>query len=111
VLFAKHLRQGVQSGQITCSVRIWQRPHVKVGGRYTLGPGQIEVDSLMPISLDDLTPALARRSGFADVADLLATAKHGRGENVYLVTFHYVEAGARPPRRTAKPAVRRRIVE
>jgi hypothetical protein len=38
---------------------------------------------------DDITPALARTSGFAGVADLLKTAKHGSGENVYLVEFHY----------------------
>jgi len=34
VTFTKRLRPGVRSGEITCSVRIWQRPHVKVGGRY-----------------------------------------------------------------------------
>jgi hypothetical protein len=71
-------------------VRIWQRPHVKVGGRYALGTGHIEVDAIAPITRDDITPKLARRSGFKDVADLLATAQHGRGQNVYLIEFHYV---------------------
>jgi hypothetical protein len=33
--------------------------------------------------LADITPDLARRSGFKDVADLLTLAKHGRGENIY----------------------------
>jgi hypothetical protein len=32
--FDKRLRDGVRTGRITCSVRIWMRPHVKVGGRY-----------------------------------------------------------------------------
>jgi hypothetical protein len=31
--FTKRLREGVRRGDITCSVRIWMRPHVKVGGR------------------------------------------------------------------------------
>jgi len=31
VIFTKRLREGVRSGRITCSVRIWTRPHVKVG--------------------------------------------------------------------------------
>jgi hypothetical protein len=47
------------------------------------------VDKLRQIEFADITPALARRSGFAGVADLLKIAKHGPGENVYLVEFHY----------------------
>ena len=87
--FAKNLRERVRDGEITCSVRIWQQPRVKVGGRYKLLDGEIEVDSIDEIELADITPALARRSGFQGVIDLLKTAKHGRGENVYLVVFHY----------------------
>jgi hypothetical protein len=94
VQFTKRLREGVREGTITCSVRIWLRPHVKVGGRYRMEEGEIEVDSILPMRLDDITPALARESGFKTVIDLLKTAKHGRGETVYLVRFHYV-----PPKR------------
>jgi hypothetical protein len=87
--FTKHLREPIMQGKITCSVRIWQRPHVKVGGRYPLGPGFVEVLSIKQIELADITPALARRSGFAGVVDLLKVAKHGPGENVYLIDFEY----------------------
>jgi hypothetical protein len=51
--------------------------------------GEIEVQSIRSISWADITPALARRSGFTDVAELLKVAKHGRGENVYLIRFRY----------------------
>jgi hypothetical protein len=91
MMFTKRLRGPVMLGEITCSVRIWQRPHVKVGGRYPLGPGAIHVTSVREIVLDDVTPELARRSGFEDVEDLLSVAKHGPGENVYLVEFEYRE--------------------
>jgi hypothetical protein len=93
VTFTKRLREGVRSGEITCSVRIWTRPHVKVGGRYAMDAGEIEVDAIMPITLADITPELARASGFKGVVDLLKVAKHGRGENVYLVRFHYRPRG------------------
>jgi hypothetical protein len=89
VTFTKRLREPVMRGEIDCSVRIWQRPHVKVGGRYRLGEGAVEVTSILQITLQDITPALARRSGFAGVVDLLKVAKHGPGENVYLVEFDY----------------------
>jgi hypothetical protein len=91
MIFAKRLRDRVMLGEITCSVRIWQRPHVKVGGVYRLGPGAIHVTSLREIEWDKITPELARRSGFEDVEDLLSVAKHGRGDNVYLVEFEYDE--------------------
>lgn len=76
-------------GEVTCSVRIWQRPRVKVGGRYPLGPGAIHVTAIREISLQDVTPDLARRSGFQGVVDLLKVARHGAGEHVYLVEFEY----------------------
>lgn len=100
--FEKRLRDGVRRGDITCSVRIWTRPHVKAGGRYPMEEGEIEVDAIVPIALADITPELARASGFKGVVDLLKVAKHGRGENVYLIRFHYVA----PARRARRPAAR-----
>jgi hypothetical protein len=88
--FTKHLHDPIRRGEVTCSVRIWQRPHVKVGGRYALSPGAVEVTSLHEISLADVTPELARRSGFAGLVDLLKIAKHGPGERVFLVEFRYL---------------------
>jgi hypothetical protein len=52
--------------------------------------GEIQVDSIEPIGFPDITPELARESGFLGVLDLLKVAKHGRGNNIYLIRFHYV---------------------
>ena len=90
MVFAKRLREGVRRGEIRCSVRIWKSPHVKVGSRYRMEEGEIEVDSIEPIGLFEITPELARESGFLGLVDLLKVAKHGKGENVYLVRFHYI---------------------
>ena len=90
MMFTKRLREPVMRGEVTCSVRIWQRPHVKIGGRYRLGHGAIEVTGFRQIGLPDIPPELARRSGFQGVVDLLKVAKHGPGENVYLVEFEYL---------------------
>ena len=89
MMFTQRLREPVMRGEVTCSVRIWQRPHVKVGGRYALGAGAIEVTSIREIDLSDVSPELARRSGFEGVVDLLKVAKHGPGERVYLLEFEY----------------------
>ncbi len=89
MMFTRRLREPVMRGEITCSVRIWRSAHVKVGGRYRMGVGEIEVTAIREISIQDVTPDLARRSGFPGVVDLLKVAKHGPGERVYLVEFDY----------------------
>ena len=88
--FTKRLREPIRNGEITCTIRIWQRPQVKLGGRYQMdGGGFIEVTSMREITLEHITPELARRSGFQGVVDLLKVAKHGPGERVYLIEFEY----------------------
>ena len=88
--FARRLRQGIRDGEITCSVRIWQSPRVKAGGIYPMEGGHILVESIQPITLEDINGDLARRSGFLGVVDLLKVAKHGSGEKVYLVEFEFI---------------------
>jgi hypothetical protein len=95
--FLKSLRERIRTGAITCSVRLWQRPHVRVGGRYSLPPGHIVVTSLLEMPLADITPALARRSGFVGLVELLKIAKHGPGRRVFLVEFRYVKPRSRRP--------------
>ena len=94
MVFTKRLREGVRCGEITCSIRIWTHPHVKVGGRYRMDEGHIVVDSIAPITVTDITDDLARESGFESVDDLLQIAKHGSGDKVYLIRFHYLPPGA-----------------
>jgi hypothetical protein len=89
--FARSLRPRVRSGEITTSIRIWKQPRVRVGGRYPLPPGEIEVVGIESLEPDALTDELARKSGFPDLASLLRVARHGRGENVFLVSFVYHE--------------------
>jgi hypothetical protein len=67
---------------------------VKVGGRYRMDDGHIVVDSIAEISIADVTCDLARESGFETVDDLLGIARHGSGDKVYLIRFHYLPPGA-----------------
>lgn len=93
--FTKRLRDRIRSGEITITIRFWLNPRVTVGRRYRMDEGEIEVDSIQPIGLPDITSQLAQASGFLGVLDLLKTAKHGKGECIYLIHFHYI-----PPKRT-----------
>jgi hypothetical protein len=93
MVFARRLRERIRRGRIRCTVRVWMRLQVKVGGRYAMDGGHVVVDSIVPIRMRDITDELARESGFDSVEDLLKTAKHGRGNKVYLIRFHYLPPG------------------
>jgi hypothetical protein len=69
-----------------------------------MGAGEIEIESITPIGFPDITPALARESGFTGVLDLLKIAQHGKGSNIYLIRFHYI-----PPRPRASELVKRQL--
>ena len=93
MVFTKRLREGVRRGRIRCSIRIWQKPHVKVGGRDPMDEGHIVVESIEPIKRADITRDLARESGFETVKDLFEISQHGPGRNIYLIRFRYLPPG------------------
>jgi hypothetical protein len=69
MVFAKRLRDGVIRGDITCTVRIWTSPHVKVGNRYRIGDGEIEIESITPIGF----PTLPQRSPVSPASQAYST--------------------------------------
>ena len=94
MVFSKPLRERIRRGRIRCTIRIWTRPQVKVGGRYKMDDGHIVVDAMTPMTIEGITDDLARESGFESVEDLLRVARHGKGDRVYLIRFHYLPPGA-----------------
>jgi len=92
--FSRELRDHVISGDITVSFRLWQRPQVRVGGRYPVGPGYIEVDSMELMPFSAITPADLRRSGEKDVESMRQRAAHAGPITddtlLYRVEFHVV---------------------
>jgi len=93
--FSPELRERVLSGDITVSFRLWQRPRVRQGGRYQVGPGQIEVDCIELVPFAAITGADVRRSGEQDREALRRRAAHtgpiSDGTLLYRVEFHPVD--------------------
>ena len=82
------------AGDITVSFRLWRRPRVRPGGRYCVGPAQIEVDSVELMPFAAITPGDIRRSGERDRESLRQRAAHAgpiaEGTLLYRVEFHLV---------------------
>ena len=74
--FSRELRDDVLSGDITLSVRLWQRPQVKEGGRYRVGPGRIEIDAIELVPFSAITEEDVRRAGEPDRETLRHRAAH-----------------------------------
>jgi hypothetical protein len=60
---------------------------------YSTEGGHVLVESNREIALSDVTAEVARESGFDGLVDLLKTARHGRGANVHLIRFRFVDVG------------------
>jgi hypothetical protein len=95
VQFSRELRNDVLAGDITLSVRLWQRPQVKEGGRYRVGLGEIEIDTIELVPFGSITPADVRRAGEPDREALRQRAAHAgpidEDTLVYRIEFHVVE--------------------
>ena len=88
--FTKKLRKPIKRGEVTTSIRIWKRPHVKLNGSYRLEEGRIVVTSIQEIGFEDISEAMAKESGFANRLDLMKTARHGTGDIIYFIRFYYL---------------------
>lgn len=92
--FSRELRNDVLAGDITVTVRLWKRARVKPGGRYRVGPGEIEVDSVELIPFAAITRQDVRRAGEPDRETLRRRAAHAGPIDddtlVYRIEFHPV---------------------
>jgi hypothetical protein len=95
VEFSRELREDVLAGRITVSFRLWQRPQVKVGGRYRVGDGHVEVDAVELLPFAVIEDEDVRRAGEADREALRRRAAHsgpiGDDTLLYRIEFHPVE--------------------
>lgn len=72
LLFKKPFHAGLVSGAITLTFRRWQKPHVRVGGRYRCHPiGVLLVDDVKVVTAKGIAAADAKRAGFDSRAALL----------------------------------------
>lgn len=96
VEFSHELRDAVIAGDITVSIRLWQRPQVKLGGRYSVGPALIEIDSIELVPFSSIGVDDVRRSGEHDLETLRRRSAHAGPIDgntlVYRIEFHLVGA-------------------
>jgi hypothetical protein len=93
--FSPELREGVASGRITLTYRLWTRPQVREGGRYAVAGASIEVDSIELVPFSIVTAADVRRCGEKNRETLRSRTAHAGPVHddtlVYRIEFHVVD--------------------
>jgi hypothetical protein len=103
LLFQKRFHEGLVSGAVTVTFRRWDKPHVRVGGRYRCHPiGVIEVDRVEKVRLKDISEKDAKRSGFASLEELVEYIRSARTDEkltnetpLYRIELHHGGDGDR----------------
>jgi hypothetical protein len=96
LLFQKRFHEGLVSGAVSLTFRRWDKPHVKVGGRYRCHPiGVLEVDKVEKVAAKVISARDAKRAGFADLDELLAYLAVPLDREVWKITLHHGGDGDR----------------
>jgi hypothetical protein len=101
LLFKKPFWEGLVSGAITLTFRRWQKPHVRVGGRYRCHPiGVLEVEDVRTVIPKEITDDEAGRAGFESRAALLSYLEElapldDRERPIWRVALHHGGDGDR----------------
>ena len=93
--FSPELRDGVASGRITLTYRLWTRPQAREGRRYAVAGASIEVDSIELLPFSSVSAAEVRRCGEKNRETLRSRTAHAGPVDddtlVYRIEFHVVD--------------------
>lgn len=94
MLFPQRFHAGLADGSVTLAFRRWRRPAAKVGGRQRTPVGELAIDAVDPVDLDDVTEGEARRAGYVDRTELVRELARFPEGRLYRIELHL--AGADP---------------
>ena len=96
MLFKTRFHEGIRSGDITMTIRAWQKAQATPGKEYKLGATErIAVTVVDPISLSEIRPRDAKASGFSSTDELVEMLRKESGRKLtarsklYRVRFRY----------------------
>ena len=102
LLFQKRFHVGLVDGSIRLTFRRWEKPQVRVGGRYRCHPiGVLEVDQVDRVPVQAIAEDDARAAGFTSRDELLRFMSDGPAgplapdSEVWRVALHYGGDGDR----------------
>lgn len=86
---------GIRRGTVTLAFRRWRRPTVRTGGTLMTAAGQLSIEAVTPIGLEDISAGDARRAGYDSLAALLDELQRRPEGEVYRIEFGALRADPR----------------
>jgi len=77
--------KGIKSGSITVAFRRWRRPTVKTGGTLLTPIGQLAIEAVDVVNLEDITESQAASAGFTNLESLRSHLQQHEGGDIYRV--------------------------
>jgi hypothetical protein len=90
VQIPQRFHAGLADGSITLAFRRWRKPAARAGGRQRTPVGELAIDAVDPVRIEDVTEADAQAAGYRDRAELLGElARYGHQDgNTYRIALH-----------------------
>ena len=88
MLLKQETLRGIEIGAITMAFRRWRRPTVKAGGNLLTSVGQLAVEAVDIVSLEEITESEAVAAGFSSLALLQSQLLRRTDGDVYRVRLH-----------------------
>lgn len=70
MLLKQETLRGIEDGSITLAFRRWRRPNVKAGGTLLTSIGQLAVETVEAVNLQEITEKEAAAAGFSSLSSL-----------------------------------------
>lgn len=85
MLFRKQFLDGIRTGAVTLAFRRWRRPSVRAGGTLLTPVGQLLIQCVEPVALNQITAAEALRAGYETKEALLAELQRRPEGEIYRI--------------------------
>ncbi len=80
MLLKQDTLRGIESGSITVAFRRWRRPTVKEGGTLLTSIGQLAIEAVEVVDLEEITESEAVAAGFSGLAPLRSQLSQRAGD-------------------------------
>ncbi|HEX6420902.1 MAG TPA: hypothetical protein VFZ77_20525 [Acidimicrobiales bacterium] len=89
MLFPRRFHAGLADGTVTLAFRRWRRPSVTAGGRQRTPVGEVAIDAVDRVTIEDIGEEDAVRAGYAGREELLRELARRPDGTLYRIAFHW----------------------
>ena len=103
MLLNRKTLDGIETGNISLVFRRWKRPTIRSGGTLLTAIGELEIEEVDQVALEEITERDAKAAGFVDIAALRVFLNQRTSGEVYRVSIGSIGLDPREALRESVP--------